>query len=1306
MKPSRTMAPKSHELFGPSTGFPSFSAVDDRVRGGSSVSHWTVTDKETYATFHGHLDIKTLGGAGFASQSTSFSPPLSLSPKQYSGLSLLLRLPPSPTPKGQPTSFVLTLKNEVPGRRPDGRRESGVSYEYKFDVEELRSKAWTERDVEKGSDVAVVLGWHEFVATYRGKPTNAPQVDPTKIHELSFMCRSDFGKQDGDFSLDIVSLSSVPKAKSVWAKGWEPVFTQALNAALEQTIAPDTAVIKAATVQLNTQFYTNAACVPALFEIGATSQNAAIRQLALVELRKRVTTKKSKQWIGQTAEVRTAIKARVLEAIIAESSGQARTAATRFVSALARLELPNGSWPELLPWLWGLSTSASAAHREVALQTLYMLLDTLVVTEHTPGAGIAGHIPQLLDLFSKTLVDAESLNVRVWTIRALGKLSEFIEQGETAEITAFQSLIPGIVNVLSQSLEANDESSAKSGFEVIENLTLSDTPLLTPHLAALVDFLMNASANANYDSDLRIMCLNSLLWIVKFKKNKIQSLNLAGSIINALLPIGAEPEPVDVEDDHPARTAFRVIDTLATSLPPAQVFPPLFERVRELSASPDPMLRKSAITAFGVVVEGCSLFIQPHLDSLWPLIINGLGDPEVVVRKAACTALGCLCEMLEEDCAKQHALLLPLIFKLVSDPETQRSACVALDCLLEVLGNDIEPYIPSLMDSLLQLLESAPLNLKGTVVGAIGSAAHASKAKFAPYFQASMERIVPFLALTEEGDEQDLRGVAQDTVGTLAESVGKDLFRPYYEAIMQQALQATAIPNAPQLKECSYIFFAVISRVYGEEFASYLPTIMPLLLAAVQQAEFDVDSLAPSGDAGDFSTGVDDDDDPDYEDLDEDINSEDGEDLFSASTAIAIEKECAADAISEIFAHTKTAFLPYIEPVVRAILPGLKHSWHDGIRKSSVSALLGFISTFHEMSETAKWKKGIAGASLQANVAQLAGAILPAIIEMWEEEDERDVVNELCTGFSACLMIVGPALIVPSYIEPICKHIDAILKRTAACQVGDEEDGENVAAGEQSEYDAALISSACDLVGTLASVLGPDFAQLFPMFLADMASYYDLERTTGDRSTAIGSLAEIVNGMEQAVTPFTDNLFPLFLRALADPEAEVQSNAAFAIGSLIYHSQANLLSQYLTVLGALHPLFAPAEAGSTRKDNACDNACGAVARMILRDASAVPLDQVLPVFIQALPLKRDFAESEKTFDALFSLFRSQNAIVLANLDHLLVVFAKALASEGIYPGDEGAQLTLETRTQLVELVKAVNASHPDKIAAAGLSAFI
>jgi hypothetical protein len=64
--------------------------------------------------------------------------------------------------------------------------------------------------------------------------------------------------------------------------------------------------------------------------------------------------------------------------------------------------------------------------------------------------------------------------------------------------------------------------------------------------------------------------------------------------------------------------------------------------------------------AFGVTVEGCSEYIKPHINEIWPLIDAGLADPSPVVRKAACMAVSCLCEWLEEECAERHAVLMPV----------------------------------------------------------------------------------------------------------------------------------------------------------------------------------------------------------------------------------------------------------------------------------------------------------------------------------------------------------------------------------------------------------------------------------------------------------------------------------------------------------------------------------------------------------------------------------------------------------------------------------------------------------------------
>lgn len=174
--------------------------------------------------------------------------------------------------------------------------------------------------------------------------------------------------------------------------------------------------------------------------------------------------------------------------------------------------------------------------------------------------------------------------------------------------------------------------------------------------------------------------------------------------------------------------------------------------------------------------------------------------------------------------------------QLVNDPVTQRSACTSLDAVLEILGDKIEAYLPLIMERLVGLLETAPIAVKSVVIGAIGSAAHASHEKFLPYFQPTMERFKHFLVLRGEGEEQELRGITMDAVGTFAEAIGKDHFRPYFGDMMQQAFEGIQMGSA-RLRECSFLFFSVMSRVFEDEFAPYLPNVVPALIQSCKQHE-------------------------------------------------------------------------------------------------------------------------------------------------------------------------------------------------------------------------------------------------------------------------------------------------------------------------------------------------------------------------------------------------------------------------------------------------------------------------------------
>ncbi|OIW25013.1 CIA30-domain-containing protein [Coniochaeta ligniaria NRRL 30616] len=170
-----------------------WSSVDDRVRGGKSISHLAISDPKDHATFHGNLDIKTLGGAGFASQKTVpelFAPGLDLS--DYDSLVIDVHASAS-----DDKTYTLILKDtEALPKRPDGREQSTVNWEYDFCLG-------------SSSGGRLVMRLEDFKPTYRGRPR--PDAEPLNLHRIlamSIMMRSHFGEQEGDFSLALRSIAA------------------------------------------------------------------------------------------------------------------------------------------------------------------------------------------------------------------------------------------------------------------------------------------------------------------------------------------------------------------------------------------------------------------------------------------------------------------------------------------------------------------------------------------------------------------------------------------------------------------------------------------------------------------------------------------------------------------------------------------------------------------------------------------------------------------------------------------------------------------------------------------------------------------------------------------------------------------------------------------------------------------------------------------------------------------------------------------------------------------------------------------
>ena len=105
--------------------------------------------------------------------------------QEYDGLELVI-LPSTPHDVDAPTRFNLNLKTDLGERRPDGRLESTVSYEYEFACTPPDDTPRRPYDT-----VTLRARWADFTPTYRGRPKpDAEPLHPERIREISLMCRS------------------------------------------------------------------------------------------------------------------------------------------------------------------------------------------------------------------------------------------------------------------------------------------------------------------------------------------------------------------------------------------------------------------------------------------------------------------------------------------------------------------------------------------------------------------------------------------------------------------------------------------------------------------------------------------------------------------------------------------------------------------------------------------------------------------------------------------------------------------------------------------------------------------------------------------------------------------------------------------------------------------------------------------------------------------------------------------------------------------------------------------------------------
>ncbi|KAG7335643.1 hypothetical protein KOW79_000336 [Hemibagrus wyckioides] len=1065
-------------------------------------------------------------------------------------------------------------------------------------------------------------------------------------------------------------------------------MSEELEQILSQLTLPDNAAIQKATSQLK-QAFKDPAIIPALCAVMTSSTNSQIRQSAVVMLRMRV----KKHWKKISPDHRESLKQVVLQAFQQETEHTVRYSLSQLSAVMVKHETPD-RWPALFRLLTESTSSNNPQDRQVGL----LLLSKVVESNPEP---FKPHYKQLLQLFNSVLQDVTNTTALYYCILTLTAITAYTG---TEEMNLMRSLIPKLLIALKHLIQA-DQGQASEAMEVFDELMESEVSIVVPHITEIVRFCLEVSADVSLNNSLRVKALSCIALLIRLKSKAVLKQKLLAPILQVVFPIlSATPPPGeedpedkenaegDTDSESPKHFAAQVIDTMALHMPPEKLFNQVMPLTQACLASENAYERKGGLMCLAVLAEGCADHIRTKLlSSMLETVCRSLSDSNQVVRSAGLFALGQFSEYLQPEVSKYHAELMPLLLGYLSSLNEARighvtKAFYALENFIENLDDDIQSYLPMLMETMLSALNNTVnLKLKELAVSAIGAIANAAKEMLVPYFPPVIESLKGFL--TDMQDEmRSLQNQALDTLSVLARTVGKDVFGPLAAECVQLGLKLTDAVDDPDLRRCTYSLFSAVSTISPESVDPHLSAITTLMLLSLKSTEGVTTHLEE-----DKQFVLLDEDDEDEGDV---ILEEDGENEvedvagFSVENAYIDEKEDACDALGEIAFNTGAAFQPFLESSFEQVY-GLCDFPHENVRRAAFGALGQFCRAQHKV-----WQENPTEANRQA-LHKLLDVVMPCFLAAVKQDRERQVVMGVLEAMNSVIKSCkGEALQTPQRLAEVSHAIRDVLKKKTVCQDGGGDEGDDEE--QQAEYDAMLQEFAGEGIPVLAAAVPADtfyshLNDLLPLIMNKAKS----SCTVADRSFSVGTLSETlhslvgVSGGRAVAGKLSNRLLPVLVGGVKDSDAEVRNNSVFGLGALAQAAGPIISSDYPMMLSLFSNLLVKE---SDRR--VIDNLCAALCRMIMSHTEGVPLEQVLPALLERLPLKEDLEENKTVYSCLAFLYSHNPALVVSHLKQILSATAQVIGTKDI---------DADTQNTLVVLLRDISQRYSQEFESAAMS---
>ncbi|XP_033160638.1 importin-4 [Drosophila mauritiana] len=1048
-------------------------------------------------------------------------------------------------------------------------------------------------------------------------------------------------------------------------------------------LAMDTERIRESTDKM-LKAYENPDSLLVLTQIIMSDRPVQERQVAAVLLKRRV--KKLRHWQLVPAEHQAAIKSNMLQVLIAVKEKTVKGTVAFIIGSLVRHEEgKQNSWrEEILKFIYERCSSPDPTESERGSSIFSTLMDA------APDQ-FSNYTDTIFPLLAGILVTAEANgNMATPTVHnmlaGICFLLPFVSGHSNAEQIVVKA-VPLILKALGAFAEKGDSNEFMGSFDIMDSMAEYVPHLLTGNVKLILEFCLTIARNKQVDASIRVQVITFVGSLIRLKKKIIMKQKLLQPTLSVIFEVICQ-DVLDDDDDYfsseslnsPSNAAAQTLDLMALHMVPDKFIPPLLELLEPALQSPEPVLRRSSFICMGVIAEGCSEAIgKKYLQVMLNIIKAGVLDSVMLVRTAAFFALGQFSEFLQPTICKFAPQILPVLFDYLSqlvmelkigtpNPKHMDRMFYALETFCENLDEEIVPYLPTLMDRLFGVMEPQNTNrMREMGLSAIAAVSTAAKEHLMPYFPRIMTVLQGCLVKDCPKEMDSLRIQAIDTLAELCREVGKDNIIPLADDTMNFCLMMLEDgPDDPEFRRSIYNLMSSLSSVVNESMASVFPKFIDRIMESVISSEDMVPNVSDNAeddlaleDAANIEIDL------------EHTDDEDDQDAYLVENDYIIEKEEAIMSLKEFATHTGAAFAPYLQSAFENVYKMIDHPQSD-VRMACIDSICAFITALHKLNDAVGLKRA----------CEIA---IPKFAHIMRTDDQVGVVNHLLDVLYEVFKNV-PAINSQEHAELIFACIRDIFTNEMACQFNEESGGGDDEYPEESENEEMLFENAANLFPMFGLTIQPElfslyFGRLYHFYIQRLAKVKDLDLPEG-RAFVYGALADCCRALKGCCATYFDALRPIFIAGSKDSDGKARQNSYFALGEIVFHSEEKSLESYPTILQALSEAIVRESVPA-----AMDNICGAVARLIVTDLDSVPLGQVLPVWLNHLPLKEDTVENDVIQKAFRVLYLKARPSIEAHLEQIL-----AITIESSY---KKQMPDVETTQSAVALIKEISANYPE-----------